>query len=131
MLDRKVHQRIQDLHVIGKVAHSRLPMRICSSSVHLFSFTVTWLMELSQGRLLPEYFPSIFGPNEDLPLDQDITRNKFLALAQSVSSEIGREMSPEEVALGFLNVANEVGLPGVFNCQKLTFYRQCVDQFVL
>ena len=29
------------------------------------------------GRLLPEYFPKIFGPSEDQPLDLGIVRQKF------------------------------------------------------
>ena len=32
------------------------------------------------GRLLPEYFPSIFGAEENLPLDYDVTREKFLEI---------------------------------------------------
>ncbi|KAK6376489.1 hypothetical protein LTS17_007084 [Exophiala oligosperma] len=63
------------------------------------------------GRLLPEYFPKIFGPNEDLPLDQDITAQKFRELTESINKEQiekGRaRFTPEEVALGFLKVADE------------------------
>lgn len=29
------------------------------------------------GRLLPEYFPSIFGPTEDMPLNKEASLNKF------------------------------------------------------
>ncbi|CEO59659.1 Putative 5-oxo-L-prolinase [Penicillium brasilianum] len=63
------------------------------------------------GRLLPEYFPHIFGPNEDQPLDTEITAQKFLALTQEINVErrqnLQPEYSPEEVALGFLKVADE------------------------
>jgi len=58
-------------------------------------------------RLLPEYFPSIFGPTEDLPLDYEVTKKKFIALTQQINDETGGNMTPEEVALGFLGVANE------------------------
>ncbi|OOQ87321.1 5-oxo-L-prolinase [Penicillium brasilianum] len=63
------------------------------------------------GRLLPEYFPHIFGPNEDQPLDTEITAHKFRALTQEINVErrhnLQPEYSPEEVALGFLKVADE------------------------
>ncbi|OQE18202.1 hypothetical protein PENSTE_c018G06703 [Penicillium steckii] len=63
------------------------------------------------GRLLPEYFPHIFGPNEDQPLDTEITAQKFHDLTQKINVErrhhFQAEYTPEEVALGFLKVADE------------------------
>lgn len=63
------------------------------------------------GRLLPEYFPHIFGPNEDQPLDTEITAQKFQDLTQKINVErrhhFQPEYTPEEVALGFLKVADE------------------------
>ncbi|KAK0236133.1 Hydantoinase B/oxoprolinase-domain-containing protein [Armillaria nabsnona] len=59
------------------------------------------------GRLLPEHFPKIFGPNEDEALDMDITRRLFEELTAKISAEKGTKMTPEEVASGFLRVANE------------------------
>ena len=59
------------------------------------------------GRLLPEYFPKIFGPSEDQPLDIDIVRQKFGKLAEDIQRDTGRTVTPEEVALGFIEVANE------------------------
>lgn len=59
------------------------------------------------GRLLPDYFPKIFGPNEDEPLDVEIARKKFTELADRINSETGQSKSPEEIALGFIQVANE------------------------
>jgi len=53
------------------------------------------------GKLLPEFFPAIFGPNQDQPLDVDTVRTKFAALA----SRIGDDRSPEEVADGFIRIA--------------------------
>ena len=52
------------------------------------------------GRLLPEYFPAIFGPEENLPLDIESTRKLFKKLAVQVHDETGQAMSPEDVALG-------------------------------
>lgn len=59
------------------------------------------------GRLIPSYFPSIFGPNEDLPLDLDIVKEKFAELAGRIADETGSSKTPEELALGFLAVASE------------------------
>ena len=53
------------------------------------------------GRLRPEFFPAIFGPDADRPLDVDATRAAFETLA----AEIGKP--PEEVAEGFLRIAVE------------------------
>jgi 5-oxoprolinase (ATP-hydrolysing) len=61
------------------------------------------------GRLLPETFPKIFGPNEDEALGEDITREKFAELTKTINETIAgsrSEMTVEEVALGFLQVAN-------------------------
>jgi 5-oxoprolinase (ATP-hydrolysing) len=51
------------------------------------------------GKLRPEFFPAIFGPNADRPLDTEATREKFAALA----AEVGK--GPEELADGFLKIA--------------------------
>ncbi|KAM0418807.1 hypothetical protein ACHAPT_012248 [Fusarium lateritium] len=59
------------------------------------------------GRLLPDYFPNIFGPHEDQPLDVAIVRQKFEELAHNIRNDTGRDTTPEEVAMGFIEVANE------------------------
>lgn len=59
------------------------------------------------GRLIISEFPPIFGEHANEPLDPDITRQKFGTMAEEVASQTGRHLTPEEVALGFLDVANE------------------------
>ncbi|CAG9981781.1 unnamed protein product [Clonostachys byssicola] len=59
------------------------------------------------GRLLPEYFPSIFGPNEDEPLDYNATVKAFDEMTAKINAEEKMSLTPEEVASGFLRVANE------------------------
>lgn len=63
------------------------------------------------GRLLPEYFPKIFGRNENEPLDRDATVDAFKKMTDDINSFLrqdgGKEMTMEEVAMGFINVANE------------------------
>src|SRR5215208_3930581 len=50
------------------------------------------------GKLLADFFPRIFGPKQDLPLDADAVRAGFVALAR----EVGR--TAEEVADGFIKI---------------------------
>ena len=59
------------------------------------------------GRLIPKYFPAIFGPNEDLPLDLEIVAKKFEELTGQINRDTGRSMTTVEVAHGFIDVANE------------------------
>ena len=56
---------------------------------------------LMTGRLIPEFFPKVFGPNGDEPPNAEIVREKFERLAR----DIGDGRSPEAVAEGFLAVA--------------------------
>jgi 5-oxoprolinase (ATP-hydrolysing) len=55
------------------------------------------------GKLQPDFFPAIFGPGHDQPLDAKVVREKFEALA----AEIGNGRSPEAVAEGFVTIAVE------------------------
>ncbi|PYI16566.1 putative 5-oxoprolinase [Aspergillus violaceofuscus CBS 115571] len=61
---------------------------------------------LALGRLIPEEFPSVFGPNEDEPLDRDVVLEKFEELTQVINQETGMSLTWAEVADGFLQVAN-------------------------
>ena len=53
------------------------------------------------GKLIPDYFPSIFGPDQDKPLDVERVRALFTQMAD----EIGDDRSPESVADGFIRIA--------------------------
>eukprot|EP01105_Mastigella_eilhardi_P027416 TRINITY_DN843_c1_g1_i1.p1 TRINITY_DN843_c1_g1~~TRINITY_DN843_c1_g1_i1.p1 ORF type:complete len:1252 (+),score=249.89 TRINITY_DN843_c1_g1_i1:258-3758(+) len=65
------------------------------------------------GRLLPEHFPSIFGPNHDQPLDAQGTADAFKSITREVNAHLAATaagstpLTPEQVALGFIQVANE------------------------
>ena len=59
------------------------------------------------GRLLPDFFPKIFGKNEDEGLDVQASEKLLQELADTISKEEGKKMSADEVAYGFLTVANE------------------------
>ncbi len=53
------------------------------------------------GKLMPDFFPKIFGPAQDQPLDEDAVRHAFNNLAQKVGKP------PEEIADGFIKIAVE------------------------
>ena len=88
------------------------------------------------GKLQPEFFPNLFGPDGDQPLDSELVRRKFAEIAKEVSekevsekevsekeisekevsekdcsekkvSSGGSVRTPEQVAEGFLSVAVE------------------------
>lgn len=59
------------------------------------------------GRLLPGFFPKIFGKNEDEALDTEASRKVLQELTDQINQETGKNMSIDEVAYGFLTVANE------------------------
>ncbi|KAL2786774.1 Hydantoinase B/oxoprolinase-domain-containing protein [Aspergillus keveii] len=61
---------------------------------------------LALGRLIPEHFPSVFGPNEDEPLDTEIVLAKFEELTEIINRDTGKSLAWYEVADGFLQVAN-------------------------
>lgn len=55
------------------------------------------------GRLVPSVFPSVFGPNENEPLDKSATISKFKKLTAIINKDTGKDMSCEEVALGLVH----------------------------
>ena len=60
---------------------------------------------LMVGKIQARFFPKIFGPGGDQPLDGDVVREKFAALAAQIEAETGDSRTPEQVADGFLKIA--------------------------
>jgi len=59
------------------------------------------------GKLNPDYFPKVFGPNGDEPLSRDAVAEKFAVLAAEIEAS-GREPMPlEAIAEGYLTIAVE------------------------
>ncbi|MCB1814721.1 MAG: 5-oxoprolinase, partial [Candidatus Competibacteraceae bacterium] len=59
------------------------------------------------GKLQPDFFPHVFGPKADQPLDTAIVQRKFTELAEQIATATGDTRSPEQVAEGFLAIAIE------------------------
>src|SRR5690606_19942027 len=55
------------------------------------------------GKLQPDFFPAIFGPDQNERLDTSVVREKFAEMAAS----IGDGRTPEAVAEGFVTIAVE------------------------
>src|SRR4051794_21634126 len=54
------------------------------------------------GKLIPDFFPKIFGPQQTQPIDDDAVRAAFGELAREVGDK-----KPEEIADGFIKIAVE------------------------
>ncbi len=55
------------------------------------------------GKVNPEYFPKIFGPNANEPLDLEAVKTAF----GDIADKVGGGKSPEQVAEGFIRIAVE------------------------
>ncbi|HEY5280624.1 MAG TPA: hydantoinase/oxoprolinase family protein, partial [Pseudolabrys sp.] len=54
------------------------------------------------GKLIPDFFPKIFGSHQDEPLDGNAVKAAFAEMAKDVGGK-----SPEEIADGFVKIAVE------------------------
>ncbi len=57
------------------------------------------------GRIQPVYFPHVFGPEGDQPLDSAVVTAKFGSLAAEIEAATGSAPSAEQVASGFIEIA--------------------------
>ena len=59
------------------------------------------------GRLQADFFPRVFGPSGDAPIDDAAVATQFDAMAAEVARAAGARRSPQELAHGFLRIAVE------------------------
>ena len=57
------------------------------------------------GKIQPKFFPAVFGPGGEEPLDDTIVRTKFAQLAAEIREATGDARTPEQVAEGFVEIA--------------------------
>ncbi|MBN2331744.1 MAG: hydantoinase B/oxoprolinase family protein [Deltaproteobacteria bacterium] len=97
------------MFLVGPKSSGAHPGPVCYRNNGFLSVTDA---NLVLGRLQPDYFPHIFGPQENQPLDLEASRKAFVRLTAEINDYYGRlgrpSMTMEEVAYGFLQVANEV-----------------------
>ena len=60
---------------------------------------------LMLGKIQPDFFPNIFGPQADQPLDLETVKQKFAALSDEVFTATGARNTPQEIAEGFIHIA--------------------------
>lgn len=54
------------------------------------------------GRLIPEFFPKIFGKNENEPLDINASEKAFEKVAEEVNKSFEKTLSLDEIAYGYV-----------------------------
>ncbi len=59
---------------------------------------------LALGRIQPDWFPAVFGPRADQPLDQEAAARAFHARADEVRAATGEDMAVEQIAEGYLRI---------------------------
>ncbi|EFK05396.1 hydantoinase/oxoprolinase [delta proteobacterium NaphS2] len=85
------------------------------------------------GRLQPDYFPKVFGETLDQPLDIAAAREELNRLTHTINRTCGRslekDLTVEEVALGFIRVANETMIRSIREISVMRGYD--VEEHVL
>jgi 5-oxoprolinase (ATP-hydrolysing) len=97
------------LFVVGPESASAHPGPACYRKGGPLTITDA---NLFLGRLLPDFFPKIFGKNEDEGLDADASEELFKELAEQINKEVAgdnkdKQMSLDDIANGFIKIANE------------------------
>ena len=85
---------------------------------------------LMVGKIQPDWFPAVFGPHADAPLDRAIVAARFAELAQQIAAANGVAITPEAVAEGFIDVAvgrmaNAIKFISVQRGHDVTDYTLC------
>lgn len=92
---------------VGPESAGSNPGPVCYGKNGLLAVTD---LNLILGRIQAEYFPRIFGKNQDQPLDLAQSQAKFAELVEVIKKAEPRfkDSTIEEIAYGFIQVANEV-----------------------
>ena len=80
------------------------------------------------GRLIPDYFPKIFGKSEKEPLDVDATRTEFEKLAQNINEKSANDFSLDEIIYGCVrpDTPNSISLNVMCTGSSRSPTRPCV-----
>jgi 5-oxoprolinase (ATP-hydrolysing) len=57
------------------------------------------------GKIQPQYFPAVFGQDANQPLDRKIVLQKFTELTATINTATSNNLTPEQVASGFMAIA--------------------------
>ena len=93
-------QRLQ----VGPESAGAIPGPVCYGLNGLLTITDA---NLILGRISPDFFPKAFGINRNSKLDIEKTRVAFEDLRLEVNSKTNSNFTIEELAMGFVKIANE------------------------
>jgi 5-oxoprolinase (ATP-hydrolysing) len=82
------------------------------------------------GKIQPEFFPRVFGPAGDAPLDAAVVREQFAAVAGEIRAAAGSGRSVEDIAEGYVrvavdNMANAIKKISIERGHDVTAYTLC------
>jgi 5-oxoprolinase (ATP-hydrolysing) len=85
---------------------------------------------LMVGKLHPRFFPKVFGPSADQPLDAEVVRTRFAALAEAVAAAGAGRPAAEELAHGAIaiavdNMANAIKKISIQRGHDISGYALC------
>jgi 5-oxoprolinase (ATP-hydrolysing) len=96
------------MFVVGPESSGAHPGPLCYRKGGFLSLTDA---NLFLGRIIPRYFPAIFGENADMPLDREASEAGLRDICEEINADFKKRalapLSVEEVAMGFIEVANE------------------------
>jgi 5-oxoprolinase (ATP-hydrolysing) len=108
------------IFVVGPESAGAHPGPICYRKGGYLAVTDANLL---LGRIQPSLFPSIFGVTEDQPLDLEGTLQAFEVLTNQINQEmVDQSYSIDEIAFGFLRVANEAMARPIRNLTTMKGY---------
>jgi 5-oxoprolinase (ATP-hydrolysing) len=97
------------MFMVGPESSGAHPGPVCYRKHGFLSVTDA---NLVLGRLQPDYFPKIFGPTEDQTLDLEASHQALSRLTEDINTYYRQKdqapLTIEDVALGYVQVANEV-----------------------
>jgi len=93
-------QRLQ----VGPESSGALPGPVCYGLDGKLAVTDA---NLILGRINPNFFPKVFGPEQNYKLDLEKTVTAFERLRLEINRTTGSSFSLEDLANGFLDIANE------------------------
>jgi 5-oxoprolinase (ATP-hydrolysing) len=97
------------MFLVGPESAGAHPGPVCYRKKGYLSVTDA---NLVLGRLQPAYFPQIFGPKEDQPLDLAASQKAMAKLTAEINAAYREKniapLSIEQAALGYIKVANQV-----------------------
>ena len=84
------------------------------------------------GRLVPQYFPKIFGKNADESLDAEASLKQFEVLSKEINDTYDRKLTLDEIVYGCVYPTCELGpMSEESPVSSKSLMKLCVDQSVL